>query len=41
MSTSSRADLLRELFANDSTWLGIRYLRLSIGTSDLSDYVFT
>ncbi|GAA4034971.1 hypothetical protein GCM10022409_19380 [Hymenobacter glaciei] len=41
MSASSRADLLRELFATDSTWLGVSYLRLSIGASDLSDHVFT
>ena len=41
MSASSRADLLRELFATDSTWLGVSYLRLSIGASDLSDRVFT
>lgn len=41
MSASSRADLLRELFATDSTWLGVSYLRVSIGASDLSDHVFT
>ncbi|GAB3669446.1 glucosylceramidase [Hymenobacter agri] len=41
MSSSSRADLLRELFATDSTWLGVSYLRLSIGASDLSDRVFS
>ena len=41
MSTSSRANLLRELFATDSTWLGVSYLRLSIGASDLSSSVFT
>jgi glucosylceramidase len=41
MSASSRADLLRELFATDSTWLGVSYLRVSIGASDLDDRVFT
>ena len=41
MSAASRAALLRELFATDSTWLGVSYLRLSIGASDLSDHVFT
>jgi glucosylceramidase len=41
MSTTSRADLLRELFATDSTWLGVSYLRVSIGASDLDDRVFS
>lgn len=41
MSANSRADLLRELFATDSTWLGVSYLRVSIGASDLDDHVFT
>ncbi|RAK70704.1 glucosylceramidase [Hymenobacter edaphi] len=41
MSSTARAGLLRELFATDSTWLGVSYLRLSIGASDLSDRVFT
>ena len=41
MGTTNRADLLRELFATDSTWLGVSYLRVSIGASDLSDHVFT
>ena len=41
MSVRSRADLLRELFATDSTCIGVSYLRLSIGASDLSDRVFT
>ena len=41
MSAASRADLLRELFATDSTWLGVSYLRVSIGASDLDDRVFT
>ncbi|MFD2720415.1 glycoside hydrolase family 30 beta sandwich domain-containing protein [Hymenobacter monticola] len=41
MSATSRADLLRELFATDSTWLGVSYLRVSIGASDLDDRVFS
>lgn len=41
MSASSRADLLRELFATDIIWLFISYLRLRIGAPDLSDHVFT
>ncbi|WP_226163533.1 glycoside hydrolase family 30 protein [Hymenobacter terricola] len=41
MGNTERAALLRELFATDSTWLGVSYLRISIGASDLSDQVFT
>ena len=41
MATADRAALLRELFATDSTWLGVSYLRVSIGASDLSDQVYT
>ena len=41
MSTSSRAALLQELFATDSTWIGVSYLRVSIGASDLSPQVYT
>ena len=41
LSATARAALLRELFATDSTWVGVSYLRLSIGASDLSDRVFT
>jgi glucosylceramidase len=41
MAPTNRASLLRELFATDSTWLGVSYLRVSIGASDLSDQVFT
>jgi glucosylceramidase len=36
-----RAALLRELFAVGSTNVGISYLRLSIGASDLNERVFT
>jgi glucosylceramidase len=41
MQPSIRAALLRELFATDSTNIGVSYLRLSIGASDLNEHVFT
>lgn len=41
MEPPARAALLRELFATDSTNIGISYLRLSIGASDLNDHVFS
>jgi glucosylceramidase len=41
LNSTARAGLLREVFAADSTWLGVSYLRLSIGASDLSDRAFT
>ena len=41
MSAPSRAALIKELFATDSTSLGVSYLRVSIGASDLSDRVYT
>jgi len=41
MAAPERAKLLRELFATDSTWLGVSYLRVSIGASDLDAQVFS
>lgn len=41
MSASNRAALLKELFATDGNNIGISYLRISIGASDLSDRVFS
>ncbi len=41
MDQASRTALLKELFATDGTNIGVSYLRLSIGASDLSDKVFT
>ena len=41
MSTESKSALLQELFGNDSTSIGISYLRLSIGASDLNASVFS
>ena len=41
MANTERAALLRELFATDSTWLGVSYLRVSIGSSDMDAQVFS
>jgi len=41
MSTAKRAQILKELFATDANNIGISYLRISIGASDLSDHVFS
>jgi len=41
MDNSNRAQILKELFAADATNIGISYLRISIGASDLSDRVFS
>jgi glucosylceramidase len=41
MSPPARAALLRELFATDGTNIGVSYLRVSIGASDLSATTFT
>ena len=41
MSVSSRAGLLKDLFATDGDHIGTSYLRISIGASDLSDHVFS
>lgn len=41
METGIRHNLLKELFATDSKNIGISYLRISIGASDLSDHVFS
>ena len=37
MDAGSRDALLKELFATDDTSLGVSYLRVSIGASDLND----
>ena len=36
-----KAALLKELFATDDNNIGVSYLRISVGASDLSDHVFT
>ena len=41
LSASSRTTLLNELFGNGSGSIGISYLRVSIGASDLSSSVFS
>jgi glucosylceramidase len=41
MSAPARAALLKELFADDAANIGLSYLRLSLGASDLNDHVFS
>lgn len=41
LAANTRSDLIRELFSTDSTAIGISYLRVSIGASDLNSYVFS
>ena len=41
LSSSKKQELLRELFGSSATSIGISYLRLSIGASDLNDTPFT
>lgn len=41
LKDAEKVALLTELFATDQNNIGISYLRVSIGASDLSDHVFT
>jgi len=41
MSPDHRAAILREIFSTDGNGLGVSYLRLSIGSSDLNSRVFS
>lgn len=41
LNTSVKSNLLKELFGNDSNSIGISYLRISIGASDLNASVFS
>jgi glucosylceramidase len=41
MNDENRSKLLHELFSADGNGIGISYLRLSIGSSDLNDFVFS
>lgn len=41
MNPAKRAELLKELFAWNGNNIGISYLRVSIGASDLNDHVFS
>ena len=41
MDAAKRGALLKELFAVDDNNIGVSYLRISIGSSDLNDHVYT
>jgi glucosylceramidase len=41
MSADKQAALLKELFGTDKNDIGVSYLRISIGSSDLDDHVFS
>jgi glucosylceramidase len=41
MDAQHRQDLLRELFGTGSQDIGVSYLRVSIGSSDMNDHAFT
>lgn len=41
MTAAARAALLRELFTTEDEGIGVSYLRVSIGASDLNDHVFS
>jgi len=41
LATTDRSNLVKELFSNDSSSIGINYLRISIGASDLNSNVFS
>lgn len=41
LSETDRAALLNELFSSEGNGIGISYLRISIGASDLDDHVFS
>lgn len=41
MNSSERAAILKELFAEDGKNIGLSYLRISIGASDMNDRVFS
>jgi glucosylceramidase len=41
MSADKQADLLKELFGTDKNNIAVSYLRISIGSSDLDDHVFS
>ncbi|HZY62197.1 MAG TPA: glucosylceramidase, partial [Edaphobacter sp.] len=41
MSPSARAALLRELFSPAGNGIGVSYLRVSIGASDMNDHVYS
>lgn len=41
MTASAKATLLNELFGNDESSIGVSYLRISVGASDLNSRVFS
>ncbi len=41
MNSTERAKIIKELFATDENNIGVSYLRLSIGASDLNSFVFS
>lgn len=41
MSDDARAKILRELFATDGNNIGISYIRMTIGASDLNSFVYS
>lgn len=41
MSAGARHELLQELFATDNGNIGVSYLRITIGSSDLNDHTFS
>jgi glucosylceramidase len=41
MAPDARTALLHELFATDGTCIGVSYLRLTVGASDMNDHVFS
>jgi glucosylceramidase len=41
MTPEKRAALLHELFTTEGTSIGVSYLRVSIGSSDMNDHVFS
>lgn len=41
MTVDKQTSLLKELFGNDKKDIGVSYLRISIGASDLDDHVFS
>src|SRR5277367_3838038 len=41
MDPDTRAALLHQLFATDGDNIGVSYIRLSVGASDMNDHVFS
>jgi glucosylceramidase len=41
MSPAARSKILKQIFARDGNNLGVSYLRISIGSSDLNSFVFS